>query len=311
MNRIIKKRSNKADLIFYIILLAIPVIHCCVFYIGANFNSILLAFKSYDNKDFGNASYTFCGMENFIKVINDLLYDDKYSTAFINSFLIFLIRIIPSFLVMFFAYYIVRKRFASGFFKIMLFLPSIISPLILTLMFRYFVDGAIPNFFVRVLGYTNVESPLFQGLFTQAGSGIIALIVFMFLCSNSNVILYMGAISSVNGSVLEAAEIDGANEFIMFFKVVFPLMFKSFIALFIANMATLFTYDLALYGFFSDMVPDIKMGVIGYWLTVEVLKENATTYPYLSAFGLIMTLIVCPITLITRRMLMKIDPMED
>ena len=88
-------------------------------------------------------------------------------------------------------------------------------------------------------------------------------------------------------------------------------MFKSFIALFIANMATLFTYDLSLYGFFSDMVPDIKMGVIGYWLTVEVLKENATTYPYLSALGLLMTLIICPITLIIRRILMKIDPMEN
>lgn len=303
-------KVNKGDLIFYILLMSIPVIHCAVFYVGVNFNSILLAFKSYDVGNFEDAQYTFCGLDNFTQVISDLIHVKKYSTAFINSLLVFIVRLIPTFLVIFFAFYIVRGKFAGGFFKVMLFLPAIISTLILTLMYRYFVDGAIPHFFVEVMNLSDPDSPLYQGLFSQSTSGMVALIVFMFLCSNSNVLLYMGAINSVNGSVLEAAEIDGANEFVMFYKVVFPMMYKSFIALFITNMATLFTYDLALYGFFSDMARQ-DFGVIGYWLQVGVLKQNAVEYPYLSAFGLIMTLIVCPITLFTRWTLKKVDPMEN
>ena len=43
-----KEKSHK---IFYWALLLIPLAHFCVFYIGVNFNSILLAFKSYTMKD--------------------------------------------------------------------------------------------------------------------------------------------------------------------------------------------------------------------------------------------------------------------
>ena len=54
--------QNK-KLIFYIAMMAIPVIQFCIMYIGVNFNSILLAFQKY-NIDTGR--YVYNGFQNFI-----------------------------------------------------------------------------------------------------------------------------------------------------------------------------------------------------------------------------------------------------
>ena len=38
-------KTNKSDLLFYCLILAWPVLQFCVFYIGVNFNSIIMSFK--------------------------------------------------------------------------------------------------------------------------------------------------------------------------------------------------------------------------------------------------------------------------
>lgn len=44
-----KLRVNR-DLLFYILLLAFPLAQFCIFYIGVNFNSFLLAFQTYNTQ---------------------------------------------------------------------------------------------------------------------------------------------------------------------------------------------------------------------------------------------------------------------
>ena len=43
-----KTKGDKAELIFYISLIAFPLIQVLIFYFVVNFNSFLLAFKDYD-----------------------------------------------------------------------------------------------------------------------------------------------------------------------------------------------------------------------------------------------------------------------
>ena len=60
-----KKLLNrkKKQLIFYICIVALPILQFCVFYIGVNFNSILLAFKTFDAD---TNKYVFDGFNNFL-----------------------------------------------------------------------------------------------------------------------------------------------------------------------------------------------------------------------------------------------------
>lgn len=56
---------------------------------------------------------------------------------------------------------------------------------------------------------------------------------------------------------------------------------------------------------------DYKLYTFGYWLYVSVQRGSLADYPYLSAVGLILTAILAPIVLITRKLLLKFGPSAD
>ena len=58
-----EKTAKRREMLFYILMIALPVLQFCIFYIGVNFNSILLAFQTYDRE--GN-TFRFAGFENFV-----------------------------------------------------------------------------------------------------------------------------------------------------------------------------------------------------------------------------------------------------
>ena len=61
-------KRNRNRLIFYCAFLSLPVLQFCIFYIGVNFNSILLAFKSYE---YETGAYQWVGFMNFKEVFRD------------------------------------------------------------------------------------------------------------------------------------------------------------------------------------------------------------------------------------------------
>lgn len=59
------------------------------------------------------------------------------------------------------SYFVYKKIPLSGFFKVFLYLPSLISSIVMTIMFKYFVDGALPAM-LRMMGMQNVPNFLFR-----------------------------------------------------------------------------------------------------------------------------------------------------
>ena len=61
MNTLKRKfKGDKGELIFYSALIALPILQILIFYFYVNFNSVMLAFKEFDGKDFiWNPDYNF------------------------------------------------------------------------------------------------------------------------------------------------------------------------------------------------------------------------------------------------------------
>ena len=92
-----RKKKNKSmghfkrsERIFLFTLLAYPVLHVTIFYVGVNLNSILLAFEKYD---MNAGKYYFDGISNFMKFFNALKYESVMKTALKNSCLTYLFRV--------------------------------------------------------------------------------------------------------------------------------------------------------------------------------------------------------------------------
>jgi len=120
----------------------------------------MLAFQKYDVV---NARYVFAGFDNFNNIIINIVNTGMLLSSLKNSLLYYVIHTaVGTTACLLFSYYIFKKRFASKVFKTMLFLPSIISSIALSLMFKYFINNGIS---VALLAVNNPIAVIFSGVF--------------------------------------------------------------------------------------------------------------------------------------------------
>lgn len=104
-----KSKRNRSEKLFFWLLVALPLLQFAVFYIGVNFNSILLAFKSYNATD---GTQTWVWFDNFVSVWKELA-DGTLLIRLGNSVLVWLLAtVLGTVIAVVFSYYIFKKRFA-------------------------------------------------------------------------------------------------------------------------------------------------------------------------------------------------------
>jgi len=304
----IKKICDRAngkkieDLFFYAVILAFPVLQFCVFYIGVNFNSLLLAFKNYESYN----SYSWSGLSNFENLF--VMFGEKtlYAVAFKNSLKSFVWGTACGLLLgLFFSYYIFKKGFAYNFFKVCLFLPSIIPAIALVVMFKQFADGAMP----QILGKIGFHV---KGLLAEPKLTFGSIIFYnVWISFGTGILMYAGAMENIPESIFEAAKLDGASYGIEFFKIVFPLIWGTFSTFFIVNVGSIFINSMNIYAFYGPNAEE-SVYTIGYFLYNESVKTNAyANYPQLAAFGIVLSLITLPFVYLSKFILKKIGPAAD
>ena len=299
--------KSKWDWIFYIGLLIIPITQVVIFYFVVNINSILLAFKQYDG-----ASGQFMWSIETLKQMFTTLHTDKGMTfRLVNSVIMYVVSMVVVLpLSLLFSFYIYKKKPANKFFRTMLFLPSVVSPIVLSMLFGYFVDRAIPEIMLKWFG-KEVDG-LLAGLDTQFSTVIVynALLGF-----GVQVLMYANAMSGINDSTIEAARLDGANSMQEFWHISLPSIFPTLTTFVVIGVAGLFTNQLNLLGFFNTSA-NVETQSIGYYLAAEILNASkvqggVARYPLLSAFGLLSTAIDVPLTFLVKFLMERFGPRTD
>ena len=299
--------KSKWDWIFYIGLLIIPITQVVIFYFVVNINSILLAFKQYDG---ASGQFMWSG-ETLKQMFTALHTDEGMIFRLVNSLIMYgvsMVVVLP--LSLLFSFYIYKKKPASKFFRTMLFLPSVVSPIVLSMLFGYFVDRAIPEIMLKWFG-KEVDG-LLAGLDTQFSTVIVynALLGF-----GVQVLMYANAMSGINDSTIEAARLDGANSMQEFWHISLPSIFPTLTTFVVVGVAGLFTNQLNLLGFFNTSA-NVETQSIGYYLAAEILNASkvqggVARYPLLSAFGLLSTAIAVPLTFLVKFLMERFGPRTD
>lgn len=311
MEKLIKvkgmNRRRRAEKIFYWMMLALPLLQFCIFYIGVNFNSILLSFQSIEMDTTGNGGYIYSwvGFENFAEVIRLCLNEYELVCSFGNSMMAYGIGLVfgtaPALL---FSFYIYKKYPLGGFFKIVLFMPSLISAVAMVLIFKYFVENAYPAI-MEALFNMQVE-----GLLANPDTTFATVIGYgVWLGFGGGILMYLGAMNSISESVVEAAHLDGITPMKEFFKITLPLIWPTLVTFLVSGIAGIFTNQLGLFTFFQDKA-NKSYYTYGYYMFLHT-KAGMTEYPHVASMGLLMTLIVAPITLLARYLLEKFGPSVD
>ena len=157
----VKKRR---DLAYYILLLFFPFLQFFIFYVVVNFNSIVLSFERFELDGY-SFKYVYGGFENYAKVISDIFHDETMGNMLKNSGIAYLSGLlITTPLALFFSYYVMKKFKGSAFFRVILFLPTIISAVITLFMFKIICDNILPEL-INLVFYRNSPVP-FEGLYS-------------------------------------------------------------------------------------------------------------------------------------------------
>lgn len=292
-------KKNLHDIIFCLVILLYPTVQFIVFYLGVNVNTIALAFKIFDYDN----GYSFAGFANFSQAFYNLFNLQSLGMAIGNSVLYQLISIFVGMtLSMLFAYYIYLKKPMAGFFKSMLFMPSVVSSIVLTVIFKIFAGKLYSEVATAITG------SYVPGLLTPGNTEKVTVFFYNVIFGfGTAVLLYSGAMAGTNDSVMEYAEIDGANYIQKFYYVLFPMIFPTFITFMVMHISDTFMNQMFLLGFRADAAP-YHMQTIGYFLYVDTLKASLGEYPLLATYGLIFTLITMPVVFVVKHLLEKYGP---
>ena len=271
-------KNRKDAKIFYGIMMSFPIIWFLIFYVGVNFNSILLAFKNY-NMDTGEIA--FVGFENFVRFGRDFFGGVELRAAIRNSMSLFLGTVfIGMSLAVIFSYYVYKKFVGESAFRVLLFVPTVTPSIALVIMYSYFVDRALP---VAVEKIFRVK---ILGLLTDADTQWGAIFAFNIIMGfGPNVLMYLSAMSRIPEDIIEYGQIDGLNYTKEFMYIVFPLVSSTVATFFVVNIAAFFTSQGNIFSFFSERA-DNRLYTLGYYLFIKVQGKNSiTNYPYASAGG--------------------------
>lgn len=306
------KNKKIGETIFFWSLLIIPLAQFCVFYIGVNFNSLLLSVKEYDY-DTGKYIYAgFRNFENFFKLC--FSGDSSMWICLKNSLLIFLIGVfVTTPISILFSYYIYKngkRKYQKVRFptivaeasKILLFLPTIIPAIAIVLMYKYFGENSLPVLINKVFG-TQLGG-LLSSYDTALGFVIFFNIVIGF---GTSMLLYTGAMSGIDESLIESGQMDGVSPFKELTKIVFPAIWPTFTMQMVLSVAGIFINQASLFSFYGGAAPYVTK-TFGYYLFITVSEGTLADYPYAAAVGIIFTLVATPITLLTKHLLEKYGP---
>lgn len=292
--------QRQKDLIFYILVLAFPIAQFAIFYLGVNFNSILLAFRKYDVI---LGQYNWVGLDNFKSVFHDFGNMPLFAISFKNSLLAFGFGMIFGTLFgLIFSYYIYKKFFGHKLFKVLLFLPSIISTVVMVTIFMQFVESGIPSIVNQIFGVQML------GLLANAEITFVTILFYnVWIGFGVTTLLYVSAMGNINTSIIEAAKVDGVNTVQEFIHIIMPLIWPTFTQFFVVSVGGIFMNQLSLYAFYGQGV-ETRLYTFGYYLYREVLLAADANLPYLATVGIVLTMITIPVTLLIKWALQKFGP---
>lgn len=293
------KSMQKNKYLFVESMVFLAVVNFVIFYCAVNVNSIMLAFKEFIGySETGKELYRFSwhNFEILFKQLRDPASD--ILPALKNTIIFFVsntLVMLP--LCYFVSYFLYKKIFGFRVFRVVFFIPSILSAVVLVTVFKEMIktDGPLSKMLL-IFGYkmpSLLASPL------TAKWVIVAYT--MWTGFGVNVILYQGAMSRIPDSVIEAGELDGVTSFGELFRIITPMMWPTLSTTIILSLTGIFTASGPILLFTEGKYDTFT---ISYWIYSQVTFSKSYEYP--SATGLFFTAIGLPIVLTVRYFINKV-----
>lgn len=245
------------------------------------------------------SSETFIGLKNYI----DLFRDEKFLRALGNTVILVVVTV-PA--VTLFSLWVSSaiykmKEGPRSFFRCVFYLPVVTGTVAVVVVWKWMFDGysGILNYALEGLGF--IEKNIFWLGDTRFAIWCIILIMFTTYVGQP-IVLYVAALGNVDQSLVEAAQVDGATNLQVFWKVKWPQMMPT--TLYIVVITTINTFQcFSLIQLLTSGGPEGTTNTVMYYL-----YQNAFSlykYGYANSMGVVLAVIIAILSAIQFKVMSK------
>ncbi|MGX7417363.1 carbohydrate ABC transporter permease [Carnobacterium gallinarum] len=191
--------------------------------------TLYLSFTAYD----GFTDPVNIGMANYLRVFTDA----KFYDALKNTVVMWVIGVIPQFgfafvLAAIFSYNNIKGK---GVYRALYYLPRLVTAVSISALFNQFLSypsGIVNQVLLDIHWISEPINFLANPIFAQGSVGFIH----WWMYFGNTMILVMAGMTAISPSMYEAAKIDGANSWHIFWKITMPLLKPITIFLFLSSL---------------------------------------------------------------------------
>ena len=261
-------------LIFFVVFVLVPMIM-----------GFVTSFFNYTMIDF-----TFVGIDNYVRMFND----EVFRKSLVNT-LIIVIGSVP--VVVIFSLFVAsqtyeRSMFTRSFFRCVFFLPVVTGSVAVTVVWKWIYDplSGILNYILKA-GHVIDQNISWLG---DSRYALWAIIIILLTTSiGQPIILYIAALGNVDKSLVEAARVDGATEFNVFWKIKWSSLLPT--TLYIVVITTINSFQcFALIQLLTSGGPNYSTSTIMYYLYEKAFKLSE--YGYANTMGVFLAVLIALIS---------------
>lgn len=257
-------------LIFFVIFVLTPMIM-----------GFITSFFNYTMTDF-----TFVGIDNYVRMITDEVF-----LRSLKNTLIIVVGSVP--VVVIFSLFVASQTyeknvFTRSFFRCVFFLPVVTGSVAVTVVWKWIYDplSGILNYILKA---GNVIDQNISWLGDEKYALWAIIIILLTTSVGQPIILYIAALGNVDKSLMEAARVDGANEFQVFWKIKWPGLLPT--TLYIVVITTINSFQcFALIQLLTSGGPNYATSTIMYYLYERAFKLSE--YGYANTMGVFLAVLI-------------------
>lgn len=310
VSRRIKNRRKRWEYLFVLSLVAWPIIHFLVFWLYVNFESFTLIFKTYKPLE---GKYVWSGVNDVVRTFREMVLGDNpvMQRAMWNS----VFSIIPGLFIILPLAFITAYAFykhvpGERLYRVLFYLPSMISIVVLTMCYKYLFDpnfGTIRLLFENVFGIKGLK-----WLTPSTDNRLVWPLIYIYCVwagLGSNVILMSGAMQRIPKEISESAKLEGIGFWREARSITLPLTMTT-----VSNFIVLSV--MGMFGFLMQpmLLTNESGGPEGMTMTIAMyvyVRTNTGIESYAKSaatVGILFSLMFGPIVFIVKLLLDKFTP---
>ena len=301
-----KKKNSWKTRVFIYGLLILPIAHWLVFWLYLNVSTVTMTFQTFNKL---SGEYYFVGLRNYkdlFKWVFDQSPNDQMLVAIKNSLSITVwLLLVMRPLAMLFSWTIYKKVPFGNAFKVIFFLPNLLSDIAMVLSFKFMFDPDLGVFQVLLDGMNLGHLTPANGWFGDVNTAWpLILIECLWAGLGYDALLFFAAFNRVPVEIYESAKLDGAGFVREFVQIGVPLIGPTISTLIITGTGTaltFFTQPLLLTAGKADTTTIMLTIMQKVQIGSQGVNEAAT-------IGIFFSLINFPLVYIIRTVVEKVIP---